>query len=102
MSRSKRFRENLSLSLSLSSFLPLTRLVFLRNLRGFGNGQLVITPSTERMLRDAKKKEREKEKNKKKKIASLAREKERRRHARSRKERNLMGEHPRRDFHIHN
>lgn len=79
MSRSKRFRENLSLSLSLSSFLPLTRLVFLRNLRGFGNGQLVITPSTERMLRDAKKKrEREKEKNKKKKIASLAREKERR------------------------
>lgn len=65
MSRSKRFRENLSLSLSLSSFLPLTRLVFLRNLRGFGNGQLVITPSTERMLRDAKKKrEREREEEK--------------------------------------
>ena len=69
MSRSKRFRENLSLFLS-SAFLPLTRLVFLRNLRGFGNGQLVITPSN---VKGCEKKEREK----KKEIAKVSEERER-------------------------
>lgn len=93
MSRSKRFRENLSLFLS-PAFLPLTRLVFLRNLRGFGNGQLVITSN----VKGCEKKEREK----KKEIAKVSEERERGRGGRSRKGRNLMAEHPRRDFHIHN
>ena len=60
-------RELLSLFLA---FLPLTRLVFLRNLRGFENGQLVITPSNVKGCE--KKREREKEGNHK----SLGRERE--------------------------
>lgn len=102
MSRSKRFRENLSLSLQLFAINKTRFSTKSSWLREWSTRHNSFDRANVKGCKKKREKEREKEKNKKKKIASLAREKERRRHARSRKERNLMGEHPRRDFHIHN